>query len=236
MALSRKQLRLVFAKLREKGLLKYLKKSPQSLRRTLAEKKYYPQLHFTGKQLDTIFSKSLAERYIAGLPQHHRKLARVQDIRLWDRKTIGDEDMGAVGRYDAQNRIIHVVRNPRFHSETGAYAGYLPMEKEFPGFKLPSKISEAGWRARLVRSGKLGAARVFYHEYAHSMWPRIPQEIRAFFRTKSRELGVAVRNPDYDEGFADFYSWYASTKASRIHLKRTYPDVYEQMKRFFEEG
>ena len=282
MALSSKQLRLVFAKLREKGLLKYTKKGrslktpyvpalltkkhPDVRRYVWAPKKSY--VFHKSHPLDDIISKNVVERLLTRVPKKHLDMSYMTGVKIHD-DAIPEEALyegyeftregrdAIRGHFNPVTGIVHVRRSPTsiFMEDIGYSSipahrprGYIiknpPPDR--PMFSKPLSPNNP----LEFRNAKLGAARVFYHEFAHSL--RFDQMLKAddsldawrpvywsgeWHDMRHREglPGLPLFGPHKEETFAEAYTWYATNKLGRNRLRKERPMSYEFMKKFFEE-
>lgn len=180
MALTPKQLRLVFAKLRAEGLLRYTKKRrPTSW--TLKAAKHL-------RKGEGALTPETLNKFEQRLPQSHRKLAQIKGgitihpTRQDFIRTVGADSAGA---YDIDTQHLHLNADPMISTVPGYTSRPAGRVGKFRVAKVSYKRKE--WRISrdtAVRQGMLSHASTFYHEYAHAInykgrfsdsgdWPRI---------------------------------------------------------------
>lgn len=226
MPLSKKQLGLIFAKLREKGLLKYIKKGrgtrlmagTSSLARGLTAPKARSESPVPTEILDSIFNKETPKKLLSRLPKEHQRLTMMTGVKIWDSEVLGKK--GRVGAYEIFTGKLHVSRSPVEYAFPKGYDRVRPLH--VPRGSLLS-------HRRYERNAKLGAAKSFYHEFGHSLWNRLTPQQKRSFPAMGEWEGVMR-----EEAFSDAYSAYATNKFSKTRLKKEKPFTYEFMRRFFE--
>lgn len=269
MALSRKQLRLVFAKLREKGLLKYLKKGR---RHRMLYSEGLPSLPAETPGI----TEELTQRYVSRLPAGHRQRARLRRIEV-----AHEFDPSSGSWYNSKTQVLHVSSHPGMYT---APVGYSERPSFIPGGReplTPSNYDYLSWKRQekgeigfssdlrirqwRQRNAKIGSAKAFYHEFAHSVdirrspdgkdvgafswgepWKEITRKewrlavkewFPAFSKNPARPFARShSRHVPVSESFAEAYAQYATSKPSQMRLKRERPLSYKYMKKFFEEG
>ena len=248
MALTSRQLRALFAKLKQKRRGSFFREPPHLPLQESGLTRH------GGHLLDRIFSDKIAQAYEARLPQSHRKLAeiRIKGIRIWDQHLLNEDTFeGTSGLFDLYGRygrrgLLHVVRNPDVYSIA---QGYTNLPSHVP--RGVTVLSAAIERNR-VRNAKLGAASTFYHEYGHAVrpglgpkgrrdwqkivlksgeWKMAQHDVDNFYGIFGRKAGDPLSN---DEAFAEAYAFYATSKVSNARLKRDRPQTYAWMRSFFQ--
>lgn len=229
MALSPKQLRLVFAKLREKGLLRYVKKGRSLGFAERAGKAYSKPL----KPSAPIIDQARVSKLISRLPQ---RMQRPQPAVELHQKPWGPF-LGPGSYFDSTRTI-------KLSSDVSTYTSrsWSDPTRVFYPRKKPGPFR---YRTYQQRTGLLGSAKVFYHEYGHFLdragrrysktraWKDITSKEWGDFRYGYRKIYERV---EPEETFAEAFSFYASTKTSRSRLKKERPLSYGYMERFFREG
>ena len=214
MKLSPKQLRLVFAKLRAKGLLNYTKKMSGGAATMDA-----PILERAAKGYDSIFSSDKAKRLESRLPEHHRSLSTMTGLKIW-RGPVMDE-RGTVGMYETFTGRVHVSVDP---TEYLSAKGYSSRPLHRPAGSIRS-------RYRILRNAKVGSAKTFYHEYGHSIYGQTSSLQKQSFPM----IGEWDDVPSRSEAFAEAYGAFATSKFGKNTLRKERPLTFEYMKKFFEE-
>ena len=240
MALSPKQLRLVFAKLRAKGLLKYTKKG-----RLLPSGGVTRTAGVVSKRtLDSIFSEEIAQKYMSRLPQRHRDMSNLTKVTIWDKFILNDPSWGDGGAYDPRHGTIHIPIAP---GRSLRDLGYTTSPPAYKAHKKMLKRTEVGLheqirllRLRQVRNTKVKTAKAFHHEFAHSIYtPGVVWKDLVANSGEWGDLSLTARalSPEllHEELFSDAYSMYASGAISRFEMRKERPLTYEFMKKFFEE-
>lgn len=214
MALSPKQLRLVFAKLRAKGLLKYTRRMNGG-----AATLKVPGTERATKGFDSIFSSDKAKLLEARLPAKHRKLSTMTSLKIWDGSVL--DEPGTVGMYETFTGRVHVSRSP---VEYAMKKGYSSRPLHRPAGSILSRF-------RTIRNAKIGAAKSFYHEYGHSIYGQTSSVQKQSFPM----IGEWDDVPSRGEAFAEAYGAYSTSKFSKNTLRKERPLSFKYMKRFFEE-
>lgn len=258
MPFSRKQLKLIFAKLRAKGLLKYVKRAgPRGT-------KLLPEVISASSSKATVLDKNRVTQLLSRLPSHHvfRKenptifLHNASSMR-WTLNIIDpDEATFPRGLYEISKNTIHVRGD---YMPYGKGMGYAPLH--IPKGKRAASASGSKILTALARkrNGAIGATKAFYHEFAHSLDLKGNKDGTYtinrsweddWINVVKSEWLLSPKAKDYDpellkihkvyaedpmEAWADSYSLYATSKVSRVRLKREYPLSYEYMKKFFGE-
>lgn len=233
MAFTRKQLALIFAKLREKGLLRYIKKarrpegSPSTLAGTLV-----PRLQLAD-----------VKRLLSRLPVDHRRWTKkaVRGVRFWEDKPIHGSRY-TVASYDADTGVFNLSDRPHAYAMQAGSVEPLLFSAGGYAWKRPKKASAEAFARGMARNIRVGRVRSFYHEYGHAIWNSMGDEFNAAWFTlmqqkrgkEWRGLFSRMRLFGDEEAFADAYSFYASSKASKARLKRERPASYAFMDAFFQ--
>ncbi len=219
MALSRRQLRAIFAKMAA------WKKSGRSRISRAQPRARAPMVGLTQKDVPKLLKR---------LPRKHREMSTARKVIVHTggeslRKAFRKLDIfsanappGTVGFY--LKRTINV---------RGDVAPYL----RNVGYGVrPAHISRVkpggNFDRRLRRNAKVGSRSAFYHEYAHSVdnLTRF-SGVGSWRRLRKEWLGV----DDMTESWCEAYSMFARSKVSRARLRRERPKSYQYMKAFFEQ-
>lgn len=165
MGLSPKQLKLVFAKLRAKGLLKYVKKSRPSTWTAKAAKPL--------KKTEGRVTQEFVNRLEGRLPQAHRKLAALKGgVVIYPSRGAMARAEGTVaaGMYDfeAQRLLLSAppvtTRVPGYTTRpSGALGRYrlLRISSKHKAFYVSHDT--------MLRQARVSAAVTYYHEYGHAV-------------------------------------------------------------------
>lgn len=238
MGLSSKQLRLVFAKLRAKGLLRHIKRGRVSpivsvlpITRRYKSAAILPQEHIA--------------HFISKLPKNHRDMSYARQFithsttgmeAAWIGR--GGQGKPPAGYYDHTAGAIHINVSPEAYVSS---IGYSSRPSHRPRGILFSRSS-------IIRNAKVGSAKSLYHEYAHSIdgigkfgyrndWTHIA--VREWFRETRRspsfrtEVYEGVETIPAREAWAESYSQYASGLIARNRLRKERPLSFSYMKNFF---
>lgn len=228
MALSPKQLRLVFAKLRAKGLLNYIP----------AARKARAPIYQYGKETN-LFPTDRVNKLLDRIPQSHQNISRVRGLYFGDRSALNrwalkrlavlDPTAQFGGIYHKFTRELFVVDDASLYSSPRMGYG-----------KLPSWVKTG---KSVSKNQRVGSANALYHEYAHSIdgwgdyaktseWKNIAAKSWGKLSIFSPQGPGSP--PPVTESWAEAYSMFARSKPSQQRLKREAPEVYEYMRKFFE--
>ena len=256
MALSPKQLRLVFAKLRAKGLLKYVKKGivgPQMSRYVGVPFPVRKRSFFSEKELTSIFSHARAQQLVSRLPKKHRDMGGwAIKVKFWDSPAEGIPGYpDTSGLFELSTRTFHLERNPIAALAASGYTNprfFIPSGYAMKQVRSGNIPSRAMLRRSAKRNAKVSMTMAFYHEYAHAMvqsrtgtgllkdtlpeeWTRLQAKSGEWNDMDTDLSPFSLKH----ESFAEAYMMYAADTISRNKLRKTKPLSYEYMKKFFEE-
>lgn len=252
MALSPKQLRLVFAKLRAKGLLDYVKK---------ARKHPIPHILKSAKPLKASETKIDVARLLDRLPPSHRRLMHleggitVHPSRKSFRQAV--QSQGAAGVYNRTTQQIHLYSSPRLAMAAG-YSSRPSLDLLATKVKIKEVSTRRGREIVLghptARRWKtVENATTAYHEIGHSInykgmlsndsrWSRIVRNEWKDIASSEQAESVSlwgyppVQAIKPQEAWSEAYAMYARSKSSRNKLRKTRPITYEYMHSFFSES
>lgn len=231
MALSPKQLRLVFAQLRAKGLLKYIKRG-RRIKYTISQTT--PEALKAGPSLRQVMSESRAKALISRLPLGHQKSVSIAlhaaDVNIPRPKGLYP-GIEVIGSYAKSKNLINLRGGSRAYMTS---IGYTLRPSHVPKGRVGTKSFE-------IRNGQLGSAKAFYHEYGHAVNPGGVYSSKGdWAKLLPKEWsGVTPFDPvtrvskkqflNSDEAWSEAYAQYFSTKASRNKLKLYRPESYAYM-------
>lgn len=251
MALTPKQLRLVFAKLRAKGLLRYIKKGGISRTESRGLSKIG---QIAAARRDYVANRESINKLYNRIPRRHQEMTILQEIKLHDfRQDLAKADPRAtehtVGFFNHETGELHITRD---HTAYLGEVGYTSRPLHMPRLRYArSRISQPTPEGRLeypmvptpqssLRAGKIGFAKTFYHEFAHSLnvqhrfsKPREWQQIASREWLTDPDLTFPQSLVLRDESWSEAYAMYISGKISQTRLKRERPLSYAYMKKFF---
>lgn len=253
MALSRRQLRAIFAKMAA------MKKAGRTRRTGLAETVQTRRARAMGtgpknlglkppergslvrslisRDKRTVLDAKAVDRLVARLPVGHRKISKVNEVIMGSQKQLRVQmkkegysrlqRLVAKGAYSDRTRNILLATDVRSRAG-GTLTGYT----RFTPARALGKNKE--------RWTKMDSSSNLYHEYAHSM------DVSRGFSVTSRwnsivkkewrpatSLSLNLQSGIQREFWADAYASYALSKSSRMRLKRERPETHKYMKEFF---
>lgn len=237
MALKKRQLAAIFAKLRAQGILQYMKKgrakAPLQKMISAAKEDLFPSVSLN------VIDEKRAGALIKRLPEKLR-----MDVNL--RPHFSGETMpapGMVGFYDSTTNIINLRATSSIY---GSRAGYTGLPSHIPRIrKTPLDPGKYPGEQRTIlsdrlerRNAALGSAKAYYHEYAHALQNKGLAEAT---QTKGWKSIVAKewtlkkgRTIAADEAFSEAFSMYASTIGTRAALRKARPETYRATEAMFE--
>ena len=258
MPLSPKQLKLVFAKLRAKGLLKYIKKPKHPRVSVVYEQKAFLNDPLVAERVlkrgKSVLSAPDILQLVKKLPAHHiRQTQRVSTVLHDDFDTLKsasgepDLDRGTRGFFNKAKMEINVLRASTEYSSDIGYTRRPLYRARLPYAEKTLEV----YLTRTKRSAKVGSRAVFYHEYAHALdnvslasredaWRRIVEQSGEWSMEGVTEVstwapgvpvGTYVLKPS--ESFAEGYASYALSATSRNRLRKERPQTFEYMEKFF---
>lgn len=237
MALKKRQLAAIFAKLRAQGILRYIKKgqrkAPLQKIISAAKEDLLPSVSLN------VIDEKRAGALIKRLPEKLR-----MEVGL--RPHFSGETMpapGMVGFYDSTSNTVNLRATSGIY---GSRAGYTSLPSHVPRVRKapldPAKYP--GEQRTLIydrlerRNAALGSAKAYYHEYAHALQGK---GVAAAVQTKGWKNIVGKewtlgkgRTIAADEAFSEAFSMYASTIGTRAALRKARPESYRAMEAMFE--
>jgi hypothetical protein len=225
MALSRRQLMAIFAKMAQRKKAAGLPRAQGTgdLRiKEIALKR--PEMPVGLKDEDI-------PKLLKRVPQSHRRLSEMRDFRVhnsrkslaaaWSKSSPVSPGNSMVGYYDHFQGKLHV------RGDVSPYVGpvgYSPRPSHIP---MGSQWNTGRF---MQRNAKVGSSKAFYHEYGHSI-----NNMGKLSRTREwMNIGTKDwRGVDPKEAWSESYALYATSKVSRSRLRRERPDAYKYMKEFF---
>lgn len=226
MALSRRQLRAIFAKMaamRKGG-------RPAAGRTQAAAPPRAPKSRPSLMGL----TQSDVPKLLARLPRKHRQMSKANHflihknegaLKVAYRKASrrgGEAPRGTTGFYDHYNEALHIRVDALPYLGKAGYSS------------RPSHIPKGSMRdvgLRLIRNAKVGSRKAFYHEYGHS----VDRGSRFSNGHRWLDMGPEWRGVAPKEAWSESYTMFATSKVSRARLRRERPESYQYMKRFFEQ-
>ncbi len=253
MALSRRQLRAIFAKMaaaakagrtRRTGLAetaqtrrkKALGTGPKNLG-LKPPKRGSLVRSLISRDKRTVLDAKTVDRLVARLPPGHRKISKVNEIIIGSQKQLRvrmkKEGYSPLHRLIAKGAYSDETHNILLATDIRSRAGgTLTGYTRFTPARALGKSKE--------RWTKVDSSSNLYHEYAHSM-----DSFRGFATTERwRKIVVKEWRPTtslssnlqpgiHREFWADAYASYALSKSSKMRLKRERPETHKYMKEFF---
>lgn len=192
--------------------------------------------------LNTVMSPTIVRKLIARLPAAHRKLSRMKKLEISD-----DLLIRGVGSWNptGKKNLLRISRKPEnYMKEVGSTSRPSHIPGGYWAHRLHSEkiMSPEAQMRHTLRNSRVGAAKVFYHEYGHSVWSgtneRFRNDIWIFGPGLREEWRIGRLPPTLDpaESFAESYAQYATSKVSRSRLRKQRPVSYNVMDSFFKHG